>query len=72
MRFASIIVMGMGLSAPTSQGSDLPETLTTLFDMRHTFCLLLLIATAPVSVEYDSGSYLDCQFEVNSRDLLLD
>ena len=31
VRFASIIMLGMGLFAPISQGSDLPETLTTLF-----------------------------------------
>jgi len=34
----AIIVLGMGLFAPVSQGSDLPETLTTLFDNHCVEC----------------------------------
>lgn len=37
-RFASIIMLGMGLFAPICLGSDLPEELTTLFDNHCVVC----------------------------------
>ena len=37
-RFVAIIMLAMGLLAPTSQGTDLPETLTTLFDNHCVQC----------------------------------
>ena len=38
MRLAAIIVLSLGLFAPMSEGSDLPETLTTLFDNHCVDC----------------------------------
>jgi hypothetical protein len=38
VRLATIITLGMGLFAPISQGSDLPETLITLFDNHCVEC----------------------------------
>ena len=38
VRVAPIIVLGTGLFAPSSQGSDLPETLATLFDNHCVDC----------------------------------
>ena len=38
VRFASIIMLGMGLFAPLSQGADLPETFTALFDNHCVDC----------------------------------
>ncbi|MEO2015113.1 MAG: DUF1592 domain-containing protein, partial [Fuerstiella sp.] len=38
VRCAAIIVIGLGLFAPICQGSDLPETLTTLFDKHCVDC----------------------------------
>ena len=32
VRFAAIIMVGLGLFEPICEGSDLPETMTTLFD----------------------------------------
>ena len=58
--------------------SEAPPTLAIrkpVVDMRYTVCLLLLIATAPASVEYDRGAILNFKpaltagscFQVNTR-----